>query len=200
MKSTIKTLNDTTGVRINFDYRELQDRFKKWRQVSNFSLVEMPADHHPNMQTHKDLFHHITGHALNLPNTPEKLKTHGLFLTASPKLEATASTPIATSFRLGVVEVSPLSSLPRLIEDTGMDPTLNDVLADFTGRRSDELRAEGGIGWAIVVVVLIPNTNEKDISMFMIPMGFVRLRNIPVNPNWEQELRDYIEFGYEKEQ
>jgi len=155
----------------------LHGKFKKWRQMN------------------KDLFLWAVSQALTLHATPERISTHGLLLIVSPNPTAGDSTPPEQCFRLHSHSVEPISELRlRLSEAAEAQHQFNTIL----GERSDELRAHGGLGWAIILMVLLELPWIERPTPYVLPMGFMEKPELLPDPNWYDFLAGAVEHGWSR--
>jgi len=131
--------------------------------------------------------------ALTLHTTPERISTHGLFLVVLPNPTADDSTPPEQCFRLHSHSVSPISELRTLLPEAGEAP---DILNTVLGERSDELRARGGLGWAVILMALLELPLIERPAPYILPMGFMRKPELPSDPNWHNFLTEALERGW----
>jgi hypothetical protein len=133
--------------------------------------------------------------ALTLQTTPERISTHGLFLITKPNPNAQDSTPPEQLFRIHSYSVEPISELRQLLpesESAEGKGFLNEILGEW----SDELRARGGLGWAVILMILLELPLIEQPVPYILPMGILGEPMIPLDPNWTGGLASAINNGW----
>lgn len=143
-------------------------------------------------QTHRIIIQWAAGHALTLAETPERLSTHGLLILAKPNPQATDSTPAGRCFDLYSVVIESIAEMRRFIPQ---NEESQKALNDLVGPSSDDLRRNGGTGYAIVLMfLLVPGDSEPPVAQ-LLPMGFPERLDQPSNPNWKENLYNVVKAG-----
>lgn len=153
----------------------------QWRQVRVYltTFRSLLTEIH---QTHKIVIHWATAHALTLEKTPEPLSTHGLFIRARPNPQVPDSTPPGRCFGLQSVLVESIAEMRKFIPQTVESQKAPNYLV---GPRSDELRQNGGTGFAIVLMFLflfVPGDSEHLVAQ-LLPMELPERLDQPSDPN-----------------